>query len=104
MMFIVPVLLVARIGIMFIDQNICMYISVQKKGRFEYIGSPSWILFAFSCLALYHAIVLQYVCLVTGVNVGTYMVRRLYIYINMYNLGRERLYDSSYIYVESVVI
>ncbi|RHY95643.1 hypothetical protein DYB37_000445 [Aphanomyces astaci] len=43
------------------------------SGRYEYIGSPSWILFGFTVIALYHAIVLQLACLVTEVNIATLM-------------------------------
>ncbi|RHY09980.1 hypothetical protein DYB38_001781 [Aphanomyces astaci] len=47
--------------------------SYSVSGRYEYIGSPSWILFGFTVIALYHAIVLQLACLVTEVNIATLM-------------------------------
>ncbi|KAF0685197.1 Aste57867_22899 [Aphanomyces stellatus] len=42
-------------------------------GRYEYIGSPAWILFGFTVIALYHAIFLQLACLITEVNIATLM-------------------------------
>ncbi|EQC31569.1 hypothetical protein SDRG_10741 [Saprolegnia diclina VS20] len=42
-------------------------------GRFDYIGSPSWIMFGFTFIALYHAAILQIVVLVTEINVATLM-------------------------------
>ncbi|CAK4660271.1 hypothetical protein LEN26_006903 [Aphanomyces euteiches] len=43
------------------------------SGRYDYIGSPSWILFGFTVIALYHATVLQLACLITEVNIATLM-------------------------------